>query len=90
MRVHVIEDSAVIRKIISKMIDAEPDIEAIGTTRDGGDRDQRALELMPDLITIDSQTPKKNGIIALREIKAECHALNPAVLMCSSLTSLKG
>ncbi len=86
MRVLVIDDSAFMRKIISEMIDQERGFEVIGTARDGEDGVQKAIELKPDLITLDIEMPKKDGLTALREIKARCHAFNPAVLMCSSLT----
>ncbi len=74
------------RKIISEMIDNERGFTVIGTARDGEDGVAKALELKPDLITLDIEMPRKDGITALREIKAKCHAFNPAVLMCSSLT----
>lgn len=74
------------RKVISEIIDQERGFEVIGTARDGEDGVNKALELKPDLITLDIEMPKKDGISALREIKAKCHAFNPAVLMCSSLT----
>lgn len=74
------------RKIISEMIDQERGFEVVGTARDGEDGVNKAIQLKPDLITLDIEMPKKDGISALREIKAKCHAFNPAVLMCSSLT----
>lgn len=86
MRVLVIDDSAFMRKIISEMINNEPGFEVIATARDGEDGVNKAIELKPDLITLDIEMPRKDGLSALREIKAKCHAFNPTVLMCSSLT----
>lgn len=74
------------RKIISEMINNEPGFEVIATARDGEDGVNKAIELRPDLITLDIEMPRKDGLSALREIKAKCHAFNPTVLMCSSLT----
>jgi two-component system chemotaxis response regulator CheB len=74
------------RKIISEMINNEPGFEVIATARDGEDGVNKAIELKPDLITLDIEMPRKDGLSALREIKAKCHAFNPIVLMCSSLT----
>ena len=86
MRVLIVDDSAFMRKIISEMIAKESGFEVVGTARDGEDGVTKALELKPDLITLDIEMPKKDGLSALREIKARCHAFNPSVLMCSSLT----
>jgi len=74
------------RKIISEMISQEPGFEVVAIARDGEDGVQKAIEHKPDLITLDIEMPRKNGLDALREIKAKCHDFNPAVLMCSSLT----
>jgi len=74
------------RKIISEMIRSDPDFEVVGIARDGEDGVHKALELRPDLITLDIEMPRKDGITALREIRLRCSDFKPAVLMCSSLT----
>lgn len=74
------------RKIIKEMVSSDPAFEVIGTARDGVDGVAKALALKPDLITMDIEMPKQDGLSALREIKARCHEFKPAVLMCSSLT----
>lgn len=86
MRVLVVDDSAFMRKIISEMIASDPDLEVIGTARDGNDGIAKALELKPDLITLDIEMPNKDGLTALREINIKCRDFKPIVLMCSSLT----
>lgn len=86
MRVLVIDDSAFMRKIISEMINNEPGFEVIGLARDGEDGVKKAIELEPDIITLDIEMPRKDGISALREIKIKCRSFDPMVLMCSSLT----
>lgn len=68
------------------MISSDPDFEIVGTARDGEDGVAKALKFKPDLITMDIEMPKMNGLDALREIKAKCRDFHPAVLMCSSLT----
>ena len=87
MRVLVVDDSAFMRKVIVEMVRSDPAFEVVGTARDGEDGVAKALELKPDLITLDSEMPKMDGLTALREIKAKCRSFKPAVLMCSSLTS---
>lgn len=87
MRVLVVDDSAFMRKIISEMIASDPTFEVVGTARDGNDGVKKAIDLKPDLITLDIEMPNKDGLTALREIKVKCHSFKPVVLMCSSLTT---
>lgn len=74
------------RKIISEMIAREPGFEVVAIARDGEDGVNKAIEHRPDLITLDIEMPKKDGLQALREIRVKCRDFKPAVLMCSSLT----
>ena len=74
------------RKIISEMVSSDPAFEVVGMARDGNDAVEKAMQLKPDLITLDIEMPNKDGLTALREINARCRAFKPAVLMCSSLT----
>lgn len=87
MRVLVVDDSAFMRKIISEMISSDPGLEVVGTARDGNDGVAKALDLKPDLITLDIEMPNKDGLTALREINIKCRDFKPIVLMCSSLTA---
>jgi two-component system, chemotaxis family, protein-glutamate methylesterase/glutaminase len=86
VRVLIVDDSAFMRKMIKEMISSDPAFEVVGIARDGNDAIEQALKHKPDLITLDIEMPNKDGLSALREIKAKCHAFSPAVLMCSSLT----
>ncbi len=84
IRVLVVDDSAFMRKIISDMLNSEADIEVIGTARDGDAAVEKASELKPDVITLDVEMPKKNGLEALKEIRKISKA---QVIMLSSVTS---
>ncbi|MFK7759280.1 MAG: chemotaxis response regulator protein-glutamate methylesterase [Phycisphaerales bacterium] len=86
MRILIVDDSAFMRKIIKEMIQSDDSFEIVGVARDGVEGVEKALELKPDMITMDIEMPRKNGIDALREIMARCKEHPPAVLMCSSLT----
>lgn len=68
------------------MIKSDPAFKVVGTARDGIDGVEKALALKPDLITLDIEMPRQDGLSALREIKAKSKDFKPAVLMCSSLT----
>ncbi|EYE88768.1 chemotaxis protein CheY [Fervidicella metallireducens AeB] len=84
IRVLVVDDSALMRKIISDMINSELDMEVIDTARDGEIGIKKAALLKPDVVTLDVEMPNKNGLEALQEIKKHC---NCQVIMLSSLTS---
>ncbi len=86
MRVLIVDDSAFMRKVIKEMLLSDGSIEVVGVARDGAEGVVKALELKPDVVTMDIEMPRQNGIDALREIMAKCKGNAPAVLMCSSLT----
>lgn len=90
MRVLVVDDSAFMRKRISAILAAQPGIEVVGLARDGDEGVRKALELRPDLITLDLEMPKMDGLTALRHIRLRCREFAPAVLVCSSLTPAGG
>lgn len=80
----VADDSALMRKMISDMINSQPDMEVIDTAKNGEITIQKAMNLKPDIITLDVEMPVKNGIEALKEIK---QSSSSEVIMLSSLTS---
>lgn len=84
IRVLVVDDSAFMRKMISDMLNSQSDIEVIDTARDGEVAVLKAAALKPDVITLDIEMPKKNGLEALKEIKKISTA---QVIMLSSLTA---
>lgn len=86
MRVLIVDDSAFMRKVIKEMLQTDDSIEVVGVARDGVEGVAKALELKPDIVTMDIEMPRQNGIDALREIMARSKGNAPAILMCSSLT----
>jgi two-component system, chemotaxis family, protein-glutamate methylesterase/glutaminase len=83
IRVLVADDSALMRQTLKRMISAEPGMEVAGTARDGEDAVAKARELRPDVVTMDINMPKLDGITALQLILEE--KICP-VVMVSSLT----
>ncbi|MEE9441155.1 MAG: chemotaxis response regulator protein-glutamate methylesterase [candidate division Zixibacteria bacterium] len=84
IRVLVVDDSAFMRKAISMMISDDPEIEVVGTATNGEEGVEKVLELAPDLVTMDIEMPRMDGLTALRKIMKE----KPTpVMMVSSLTS---
>jgi two-component system chemotaxis response regulator CheB len=83
IRVLVVDDSSFMRTALSMMLEKSPDIEVVGKARDG----QEALELVetldPDVLTMDIEMPRMDGLTALRHIMKRSPR---PVLMISSLT----
>ena len=84
IRVLVVDDSVVIRKIVSDLLAEDPDIEVIGTAVNGRAGVQKAASLKPDIVTMDIEMPEMNGIEAVRELRAQ--GMRMPVIMFSTLT----
>ena len=69
IKVLVVDDSALMRKIISDMINNEENMEVIDIARDGEDFLNKLSKINPDVITLDVEMPKIDGITALKEMK---------------------
>lgn len=83
MRVLVVDDSSFMRMVIRSVLEKDPAIEVVGVAVDGAEGVEKALTLKPDLITMDIEMPRLDGISALRQIMAKCPT---RVLMVSTLT----
>ncbi|HBA05176.1 MAG TPA: chemotaxis response regulator protein-glutamate methylesterase, partial [Clostridium sp.] len=59
--VMVVDDSALMRKMISDMINMEDDMEVIAIARNGEDLLEKLKKQVPDVITLDIEMPKMNG-----------------------------
>lgn len=84
IKVLVVDDSAFMRKAISTMLEKDPAITVVGVARNG----EEGLELVrkhdPDVVTLDIEMPRMDGLTALRHIMMESPR---PVLMISSLTT---
>jgi len=83
IRVLVVDDSAVVRKLVSDALRADPELEVVGTAIDPYAARDKIKELNPDVLTLDLEMPRMDGLTFLR-ILMEQHPL-PVVIM-SSLT----
>lgn len=83
IKVIVVDDSALMRKIISDMINSQEDMEVINVARNG-DELLKKLDKRPDVITLDVEMPMIDGIETLKILK-KSH-INIPVIMLSSLT----
>ncbi|HEB76215.1 MAG TPA: chemotaxis response regulator protein-glutamate methylesterase [Nitrospirae bacterium] len=84
IKVLIADDSAFMRNALSRMISSDPELQVIGTARDGIETVDKVSSLRPDIVTLDVEMPRMNGLEALKVIMET----NPVpVLMVSSLTS---
>lgn len=84
IRVLVVDDSALMRKIISDMIKSQSNMEVIATARNGKDLMGKVEALSPDIITLDVEMPVMDGITALKELKNK--RINTPVIVLSSVS----
>jgi two-component system chemotaxis response regulator CheB len=71
VRVLIVDDSAVMRKLLSDILQGALGIEVVGTARNGGDALTKVNSLNPDVVTMDIEMPKMDGLTALTHIMAE-------------------
>src|SRR5512137_2466656 len=68
VRVLVVDDSALMRKLIPAILARDSSIEVVGTAMDGAFALKKIEELKPDVVTLDLQMPRLDGIETLRLI----------------------
>lgn len=83
-KVIVVDDSALMRKIISDIINFNNDMEVINTSRNGEDLLNKLNIEKPDVITLDVEMPKMDGITTLYKMKEQNY--NIPVIMLSSIS----
>lgn len=84
IRVLVVDDSALMRKMVKTILETDREIEVVGTARDGEDALRKDEELKPDVVTMDINMPVMDGITSMMLI-FEQHP-DVKVVMVSSLT----
>lgn len=83
IRVLIVDDSALVRSILTDMLSSDPGIEVVGTASDAHIAREKIKQLNPDVLTLDVEMPKMDGLTFLRNLMR----LRPMpVVMVSSLT----
>ncbi len=81
-KVLIIDDSAIVRKLLSEALASEPDIEVVGTAPDPYIARDKILNLRPDVLTLDIEMPRMDGLTFLRKLM---HLHPMPVVVISSL-----
>jgi two-component system chemotaxis response regulator CheB len=83
VKVLIVDDSALVRQMLSQMLSSDPEVEVVGTAADPLIARQKIKELNPDVVTLDIEMPNMDGLSFLEKIMR----LRPMpVVMVSSLT----
>jgi len=82
IRVLVVDDSAVVRQTLSDVLQSDPAIEVIATAGDPFVAADRIAEQIPDVITLDIEMPRMDGLTFLKKLMSQ-HPI--PVVICSSL-----
>lgn len=83
IRVLVVDDSALMRRYLTEILETDPSIIVVGRARDGEEAVLKAMELKPDVVTLDINMPKMDGLTALQYIMVQAPC---PVVVVSSLT----
>lgn len=83
VKVLVVDDSIFICKALTRILEKDPNIKVVGIAHDGQEAIEKVKQLDPDIITLDVEMPKMNGIETLKVIMKEYPR---PVVMISSLT----
>jgi two-component system chemotaxis response regulator CheB len=82
IRVLIVDDSAVVRQTLAAVLSSDPEIEVIGTAGDPFAAAERINDEVPDVITLDIEMPRMDGLTFLKKIMSQ-HPI--PVVICSSL-----
>lgn len=82
IRVLIVDDSAVVRQKLAEVLSSDPGIEVIATAADPFAAAEKIAEQVPDVITLDIEMPRMDGLTFLRKIMSQ-HPI--PVVICSSL-----
>lgn len=85
IKVLIVDDSAVIRKVLGDLLREDPDIEVVGTAANGKLAMAQLAVLKPDIITLDVEMPEMNGLETVKAMRDSGATL--PIIMCSSLTA---
>jgi two-component system chemotaxis response regulator CheB len=88
IRVLLIDDSAVVRGFITRILEADPDIKVVGSAQNGEVGVSQAASTNPDIILLDVEMPVMDGLTAIPHLMSK--SPQSKIIMCSTLTIQNG
>ena len=85
IRVVVVDDSALMRRVITGLLEQDPAIQVVGTARDGREAINQVEALRPDIVTMDVRMPVMDGLATTEHLMAYCPT--PILVLTASLAS---
>ncbi|MDX2187228.1 MAG: chemotaxis response regulator protein-glutamate methylesterase [Opitutaceae bacterium] len=85
LRVLIVDDSTVMRRVVSEAVARDPEVEIVGTAAHGRIALAKIAQALPDAVVLDVEMPEMDGLETLRELRKTYPKL--PVIMCSTLTS---
>ena len=84
IRVLIADDAVVVRRLLTSVIEADPELEVVGVAHNGLMAVSKVLQLKPDIVTLDIEMPEMDGLEALAAIRATNRTI--PIIMFSTLT----
>ena len=84
IRILVVDDAVVFRRLVSDVLSSDPELEVVGTAANGRIALAKMTQVNPDLVILDVEMPEMDGIQTLKEIRKAYPRLS--VIMFSALT----
>lgn len=84
IRVLIVDDSVVVRRLVARVLEEDPDIEVVGVAANGRIALAKIAQLQPDVVTLDIEMPELDGLATLAELRPRWPRL--PVIMFSTLT----
>src|SRR3954471_512100 len=85
IRVIVVDDSALMRRVITGLLEQDPSIRVVATARNGREAIDLVRELRPDIVTMDVRMPVMDGLATTEHLMAYCPT--PILVLTASLAS---
>src|SRR4029077_14162580 len=84
LRILVVDDAVVFRRLVSEELSKDPELEVVGTAANGRIALQKMTQVSPDLVILDVEMPEMDGLATLRELRKTYPRL--PVIMFSAFT----
>ncbi len=89
IRVLIVDDSALVRKTLAEVLESDPDIEVMDTAADPYIAAQKMRRQVPDVITLDVEMPRMDGIETCRRLRQDAHLRHIPVVMLTARSEEK-